>query len=150
MWNICKRTYLVQHVIDQLNFIGDFGAAKDGEERPFRVLQCFGKVFQLLLHEEARCALGQLHADHTRVGAMRSSEGIVDVDIAELCEFLSELLDLGRIGFGLGTVLVLDRPFLLDVEAQVLEQDDRARRSSIDSLLNGAQFVRVYEKDLLS
>ena len=69
---------------------------------------------------------GRSHADHRRVRAVRGAEGVVDVDVAELREAGAERRDLRGIGRFLGAVLALHLAFLLDVEAQVFEQDDVA------------------------
>jgi hypothetical protein len=53
-----------------------------------------------------------------------SAERIVHIHVSEFRETLAELLHFGRVGFGFVALLVLGGAFLLDVEAQVLEQDD--------------------------
>jgi hypothetical protein len=35
------------------------------------------KVVELLFHQESRCTIGQLDADHARVRTVRSAEGVV-------------------------------------------------------------------------
>jgi len=96
-----------------------------------------GEGLELLLDEEAGNAWHlALAADERGVGAVGSAEGVRDKDVAELGERLPELLDLGGLGLeGLALVdallaaalSVVDAlALLLDVEADVLENDDGA------------------------
>lgn len=85
-----------------------------------------GEGLELLLDEEAGNAWHlALAADERGVGAVGSAEGVRDKDVAELGERLPELLDLGGLGLE-GLALVDALALLLDVEADVLENDDGA------------------------
>lgn len=100
-------THLVQHVLDELDLVGDLGTTEDGQEWSLWALEHFGKVLELLLHEESSGSLGELDADHGRVRSVSGTKAsiyvsnfhlvgnsrIVDVDGTELGELLSELLD---------------------------------------------------------
>lgn len=65
---------LVEHVLNQLNLVGDLGTTKDGKEGPFGVLKDLSKVLELLLHEEASSSLGELDTDHGGVGSVGGTE----------------------------------------------------------------------------
>ncbi len=115
-WN-GERTaaHLVQHVLDQLDLVGNLGSTEDSQERPLGALEHLGKVLELLLHQETGGSLRQLHADHGGVGSVGGTETayqstsygdrqryetivehnsrIVDVDCAERGQVLSELFD---------------------------------------------------------
>jgi hypothetical protein len=69
-----SHTHLVKHALDELDLVGDLGATEDGKERPVGVLEDLGKVLEFLLHEETGGTLGQLDADHGRVGAVGGTE----------------------------------------------------------------------------
>ena len=131
-----ERVDLVEHVLDQLNLVRDLRTAEDGEEGALGVLKSLGEVLELLLDEEARGALRQLDTDHRRVRTVRSAKGVVHIHIAELREALTEGGDRGGVGLGLRAVLVLDGSLLLDVEAEVLEEDDGASGGVGDSRLD--------------
>ena len=133
-----------------MNLVRDLRTAEDGEEGALGVLKSLGEVLELLLDEEARGALRQLDTDHRRVRTVRSAKGVVDIHIAELREALTEGGDRGGVGLGLRAVLVLDGSLLLDVEAEVLEQDDGALGGVFDGLLDlRADAVRE-EDDVLA
>ena len=57
---------------------------------------------------------------------MRGAEGVVDVDVAELAQRGAEGGDLVRVGPEAGAVLLLHLALLLDVEAEILEEEDLA------------------------
>ena len=57
---------------------------------------------------------------------MRGAEGVVDVDVAEPAQRGAEGGDLVGVRLEAGAVLLLDLALLLDVEAEVLEQQDLA------------------------
>lgn len=61
---------------------------------------------------------------------------LTDVDITKSGQALSELLDLGLVGLGLVALLVLGAALLLNVEAEVLEEDDGASLGVVDNLLD--------------
>lgn len=82
-------------------------------------------------------ALPPRGAEVTLQGASRT-----DVDVTEGSQALAELLYFGFVGLGLVAGLVLGAALLLDVEAQVLEQDDGAAVSLVDDGLDlGADAV---------
>jgi hypothetical protein len=121
---------LVEQVVDQLDLVGDLGATEDRQQRPLRRFEHGREGRQLLVHQVAGRALGQLHAGHRRVVAVGGAKGIVDVDVGEPGQRSAEGLDIFRDGLDLGNRAVgaLDRAlaFFLDMEAQVFEQDDFA------------------------
>lgn len=61
---------------------------------------------------------------------------LTDEDITKSGQALSELLDLGLVGLGLVALLVLGAALLLNVEAEVLEEDDGAGLGVVDNLLD--------------
>ena len=66
-----------------------------------------------------------------------------DVDVAERREALAELFDLLLVGLDLGAVLVLGRALLLNVEAEVLEENNLAVVGLVHDRLDlGADAVR--------
>jgi hypothetical protein len=85
---------------------------------------------------------------------MGGAEGVVDVDVGQLRERSAEGGDGLRIGLDglLGAVglLLLHLALLLDVEAQVLEQHDRARRELGAGGLHGRADAVVEESDGLA
>src|SRR6202044_3621194 len=74
-----KGINLAQEMIDDLNLVGDFGAAKDRDEGFLGVFERLSEVRELLFHEEARGrrlyemgnALGR------GVSAMRAAKGVI-------------------------------------------------------------------------
>src|SRR5690606_11425114 len=106
---------LVEQVLDQLDLVGDLGPAEDRQERPLGVLERLAEVLELLLHEQARGALGQVDADHRGVGAVGRTERVVDIHVAELGQRGAERLHV----FGFRLLALFGR-----VETQVLEQHD--------------------------
>lgn len=140
---------LGEEVIDQLDLVGDLGAAKDGEEGTLGVLQGLGEVLEFLLDEESGRLLGQLDADHGAVGAVGGAEGIVDVDVSQGSQSLAELGDGGSVSLDLLALGVLGAAFLLGVEAQVLEENDLTTGGLVDGLLGlGADAVLGEEDGL--
>lgn len=147
---ICADNHLVQHVVDQLNLVRDLGSTENGQEWPVRSLKSLGEELELLLDEETGSSLGEFDTDHAGVSTMGSTEGIVDVDITELGEALTESGDCGGVSLGLGTVLVLDGTLLLDVETQVLEENDGSRGSGVYCFFDIGADTVVEEYDRLS
>ena len=125
--------HLVQHILDKLNLVRDLCTAKNSQEWPVRVFEDLGKELEFLLHQETSRTLFQLHTDHTRVRTVSGPERVVDIHITEFGERLAERLDGSGISLDLISLLVLDRPFLLDVEPQVLEEDDGPSSSGRDA-----------------
>ena len=67
---------------------------------------------------------------------------LTDVDITKSGQALSELLDIGLVGLGLVAITVLGAALLLNVEAQVLEEDDGTVVGLVDDGLDlGADTV---------
>ena len=44
---------LVIRLLDDADFVADFGAAQDRDERLFGMLQCLAQIFEFLLHQQA-------------------------------------------------------------------------------------------------
>ena len=104
---------LAREVVEDLDLVGDLGAADDRGEGALRLFHERRQELDLPLHEEADVG-GQdrRHAVGRRVGAVRGAEGVVDVDVGVGGERLGEV----------GVVLLFFR-----VEAEVLEQEALAR-----------------------
>eukprot|EP00048_Salpingoeca_helianthica_P010876 m.155639 g.155639 ORF g.155639 m.155639 type:complete len:412 (+) comp15146_c8_seq1:237-1472(+) len=119
--------HLVQQVADEGDLVSHLGAAEDGNIGPGGAFHRLGKVIQLLLHEHAGRAHGQLHAHHRAMRTVSSAKGVVDVDITELGQrgLEGSALVLGGLERLAGSIHAL--ALLLDVEAQVLQQNHRAR-----------------------
>jgi len=117
---------LVQQVLDQLNLVRDLGTSQNSQEWLLGLLKNLGKELKLLLHQETGSTDREINANNGRVGTVGSTKGIVDVDITELGERLSELLDICFAGLGHIALLVLDLAFFLNVETQVLKENDLA------------------------
>lgn len=81
---------------------------------------------------------------------MGRAERVVDEHVAELGERRAELLDRLGVGLGLVAVLVLARALLLDVEAQVLEEEDVAVLGRGDRLLRVGADALGQERDRLA
>jgi hypothetical protein len=141
---------LVKEVVDKLDLVGDLGTTEDGQEGALRVLEGLGEVLKLLLDEEAGGLLGEVDTDHGGVGTVGSAESVVDVDVTKSGQALAESLNLSLVGLGLVAVLVLGRAFLLNVESEVLEEDDRAILSLVDDLLDLRTDTIGGEGDLLA
>ncbi|KAJ6445317.1 hypothetical protein O9K51_00076 [Purpureocillium lavendulum] len=158
-----ERVDLVEQVVDELDLVRDLGAAEDGQEGALRRLERLGEVVELLLHEEAGGLLGQVDADHGR-GKRDSHRAVMtrkardpgggggrtDVDVTEGGQALAELVDLGLVGLGLVAVLVLGAALLLDVEAQVLEENDGAAVGLVDNGLDLGADAVGRERDCLA
>lgn len=93
-------TNLVEHVVDELDLVLNFGSSEDGQEGPLGVLQRLGKELELFLHQEPGGTLGKLDADHGRVASVGGTKGVVDVDRSERGERLAEGIDGGLVGCG--------------------------------------------------
>lgn len=145
-----NTNYLVEHVLDQLDLVGNLGTTENSKEGAFGRLESLGEEFELLLDEETGGTLGQLDTDHAGVGAVGSAERVVHVDITETGEAGAEFRNLGRVSLGLRAVLVLDRTLFLDVEAKVLEEDEGARGGVGNGLLDFGTDRVVQEDDRLA
>ena len=78
---------------DDANFIRDFRAAHDDDERPGRILEFSAEKLQLLLHQEPhRRLLDEFrNAGGAGMGAMGCAESVVHINIAEPGERFREL-----------------------------------------------------------
>ena len=131
------RVRLVEQPIDYLDLVAHLGAAEDDHKGPRRILQFVVQISQFLFHEEAsdrgadvmRDALGR------GVSAMRGTEGIVHVDVAELRERLRKPRVIG---------------FLLGLKADVFEQRHVAVVHVRDDLLRHVADSVVAEGDGLA
>src|SRR5271156_1864040 len=79
-----------EQVLDDSDFVADLGATEDGNEGRLGVVQDAAQILQLFFHEQARG--GFLHklgdADCRSMGTVRSTEGVVDVELGEFGELL--------------------------------------------------------------
>ena len=87
---------LLQQVGDDVQLVGDLGAAQDGDERTLGVVHGVAQEGDLLLHQVADGAVAAFgadefgHADHGSVGAVRGTERIADEGIRQIGQFLAE------------------------------------------------------------
>jgi len=88
----------------------------------------FGEGLELSFHEETGGLERQGDTDHRAVRAVSGAEGVVDEHIAELRERGAEGGDGGGICLLGGAVFELNLALFLDVEAEILEEDNRAGR----------------------
>ena len=105
----------LEQVLDDADLVRHLGAAEDGDERRFGVLQHRRQDLDLARAAGSRRALSREvlhHAGGRGVRAVRGAEGVVHVDVAS------------RASCGGERRVVL---LLLGVEAQVLEQQQRRR-----------------------
>jgi len=117
---------LFHEVADEGDFVGDLGTTKDREEGTLWVLKDGRESCQFLLDEEACNLVGELDAGDARVGSVGGAEGIIHVDVGELAEAGAESGDLSGVGLHAVPLGILGLALLLNVEADVLEQDDLA------------------------
>ncbi len=94
----------------------------------FGVFDRVAQEVELLLHEVAGRALLERDAGHRAVGPVGGAEGVVHEHVAEPGERGAEGLHGLGVGLDRRPVLLLHLPFLLDVEAEILEEGDLARR----------------------
>lgn len=120
-----ENAHLVNQVLNKLDLVRDLGSTEDGEEGLLGVLKDLGEVLELLGHEESGGLLREVDTDHTRVGAVGGSEGVVDEDVTELGQAGAESGDLNGVRLDLLAV-DLAGALLLGVEAEVLEEDNLA------------------------
>src|SRR6266853_307330 len=120
-----KLNNLVEHVIDELDFIRNLSTTQNSEERFVWVLQSLRKKLQFLLDKETGCTLRQFDANHTRVGAVGGAKCIVHVYIPKSCELFAEFSNLGRISLCFLPILVFYRALFLDMKAEILQEDNR-------------------------
>src|SRR5258706_1672394 len=104
-----QNVNLAEQVLDDSDFVADFGASKDGDEGVLGMLQDAPQILQLFFHEQT--GGGFLHepgdANRGGMGTMGGAEGVVDVEIGEFGELLRKMF------------VVL---FFLGMEAEVFEQ----------------------------
>ena len=93
---------LVQHVLDQLDLVGNLGSTENGQEWTRGVVESLVEVLQLLLEKEAGGSGLVAFAEHGGVSSVGSAEGVVDVDVAQLGKAGPELLDLDKKLFFVG------------------------------------------------
>ncbi|GMS92571.1 hypothetical protein PENTCL1PPCAC_14746, partial [Pristionchus entomophagus] len=89
--------HLIEHVLDQLNLVGNLRPSQYHQERPGGIVEGLYKVIQFILHEKARGTQRQLDSDQRTAISMGVSEGVVDVDISKSGEGGSVLLDCSRV-----------------------------------------------------
>ena len=83
-YGLITSSYLIEHVVDQLDLVTDFRPADDAQERPARRAQRRLEVVQLLFHQKAAGALFQGNSDAAAVRAVSRTKRIVDIYVAEL------------------------------------------------------------------
>src|SRR5258708_7768600 len=98
-----------EQVLDDSDFVADFGASKDGDEGVLGVLQDATQILQLFFHKQTGGGFLKEFGDANRgsVGTMSGAEGVVDVEFGELGELLRKMF------------VVL---FFFGVEAEVFEE----------------------------
>ena len=57
-------SYLVQHVLNELDLVRDLSSSQNSQERTLRVLEGFGEVLKLFLHEESGSLLWEVNSNH--------------------------------------------------------------------------------------
>src|SRR5260221_4419087 len=104
-----QNVNLAEQVLDDSDFVADFGASEDGDEGVLGILQDATQILQLFFHEQAGGGFLNEFGDANRggMGTMGGAEGVVDVEISEFGELLRKMF------------VVL---FFLGVEAKVFEQ----------------------------
>jgi hypothetical protein len=137
-----------QQIANELNLVGDLGAAENGDVRLARLLERLAKVVELLLQQKAGTALRQLAADHGGVRAVRGAKRVVDVNVAERRQRRRKrshggLVRLDRLASGRIDALAL----LFDVKAKILQQNHRAGRRRTARLLHGGADAVVEKND---
>ena len=122
---------LVEQVIDDVDFAGDFGAADDGDEGLLGRFEGLAEVGDFLFHQQAGDGGLEEMGDALRggMGAVGGAECVVDVDFGER----------GK-SFGEGGIV----GFFFSVEAEVFKQQDLARtRAGGSSLLRSRRCSRA-------
>mmetsp|Transcript_56425 Transcript_56425/g.147063 ORF Transcript_56425/g.147063 Transcript_56425/m.147063 type:complete len:432 (-) Transcript_56425:63-1358(-) len=128
--------HLVQHVHDQLDLVAHLRATQDREHRLRGRIEDLGEGVQLLGHE----ATGALHlvalAHHGAVGAVCGAEGVVAIHVRERLQRRPESRHRVLLCLDLVPLRVDALALLLDVEAEVLQEDHRPRGGIGADLLN--------------
>ena len=98
-----------QQILDDADFVAHFCAAENGYEGTLRIFESTAQILEFLFHEQAGGGfLDELRdADRRGMGAVGSSEGVVNIE-------------LGQLGQPFGKILVVG--LFLGVEAEILEQ----------------------------
>ena len=132
----------LHEIADEGDLVGDLRTSEDREEGTLWVLKDGCKSSQFLLNKEACHLMGKFDASDTGVGAVGGAESIVHVDVCKFAEAGAEGCHLGGIRLHAVALGILALALLLDVEADVLEQDDLARLKGVTSGLDlGADAV---------
>ena len=92
---ISSVSTLLEQIIDDLDFVGDFGAPKDRDEWLLWIFERLAQIRELLLHQQTGGRLLHEVRDAFRrgMGAMRAAKGVVHIDIAQAGELLRESRD---------------------------------------------------------
>ena len=99
-----------EQVLDDADFVADFGAAEDGDEGALGILKGAAEILKFFLHEQP--GGGFLNkfgdADGGGMGAVRGAERVIDVEVSELARVVWKnfrrwlLLRRGSAGFRAG------------------------------------------------
>ena len=73
----------VEHVEDKIDFVSNFEASQNDEDRFSRASQKLAKEWQLFFHEQTCHSIFVIDADHTRMSSMSATEGIIDIDVSQ-------------------------------------------------------------------
>src|SRR5699024_11007141 len=105
-----QSVHLLQQVGDDVQLVGDLGAAQDGGEGPDRIVDGVAQVADLLLHQVAHSGVLDVVGDAGggAVCTVAAAEGVVHIGVGQAGQLLGEFGDV------LGLLLA---------EAGVLQQD---------------------------
>lgn len=110
-----ERVALVEKIVDDVELVGNFCAAQNRNEGTDGIFDCVAKELEFLLNQETADRNGSKtvlnDACRRGVSAVSGAECVVDVHVAEVCEFAAKLL----------AVFLLAR-----VETGVFKQNDSA------------------------
>jgi len=134
----------VDHVVDQLDLVGDLGTSHDDCKRPVWGFQNLGERIELLLKEEAGSSGLEIDSDHRGVSSVGSTESVVDEDVSQVSELASEFFDFFRGSLDLFAV-DFSLAFFSEIESKVLEQEDLTFLAIFDHL-NGLWTNRFWDK----
>ena len=119
---------LGEQMVDDADLVAHLGAAEDGRERPFGLLEKAAQGADLALHQQARVGRQvRRDPDGRGMGSVGGAECVVDEDVG-----------VGREDLGEAGVVLL----LLGVEPEVLEEDRLTVTHPLDRIL-GAHAERV-------
>ncbi len=110
--------HLIDHlrqVLDHLDLVRDLGAAENRHARPLGIRRRHSEILQFLIHQQPGRALAHEpdHSDCRGMRAMRRTERVVHIDVAELRQFLRKRRIVR---------------FLFLMKAQIFQQQHLARR----------------------